>query len=344
MIKSLFSLLIVTACLAPNTGWSLIGDPVPPLVVKEWVQGTPVEINPGTNIFVVEMLTVSGASGRAVLTDFDRIQKRFKTNGVVFAAVSAEPAAQIQANLRLIAETLTNMEFSIGADNQRQTTVSYLDPAQPAGRRVMPYAFVVNTNGNLLWHGLPQRGLAAILDLVVAGRFDEAMAKKIEVAERQMFQYLQAARQGGDRVEPAGRALLAARTNDAPLLCDLAYEIATAPRLATRDFELANAALDRAEKLAPTNMTPVLLGRAIVLYESGQHEAGLTEATQALASAQSPLERTNILTCIQTMKTRLAKSKSPSGDAGKSEAAPGPAAASDASAEPGFGTGAAHQP
>lgn len=328
MMKYLFPLAILTACLAPNTGWSIIGEPVPALQVKEWVHGNPVDINAGTNIFVVEILNVAGPDGRAIVADLNDVQKRFKTNGVVVVAISDETPEKIRANLGLAAGGITNLEFSVGADNQRQTSVSYLKPAQPANRRVIPYAFVVGTNGNLVWHGMPKRGLVDVLTLVTAGKYDVEREKKFDLAAHQMLQYLAVAREGGDRAVAAGQALLAARTNDVPLLCDMAFRIATTPRLATRDFNLASAALDQAQKIATTNMTPVLLGRAIVLFESGKPDDGLNVATQALASAQSPSERTNILRDISRMNARLATMKSGQGNTNT------PAAAPDAAPKP----------
>jgi hypothetical protein len=98
--------------------------------------------------------------------------------------------------------------------------------------------------------------------------------------------------------------LLAARTNDVTLLCDLAFQIATVPRLAKRDFVLAGEALDQAEKLAPTNSSRVMITRAIMLFESGKQDEGLARATQALASAQSPMEKNNVQSLIRTMEKR----------------------------------------
>jgi hypothetical protein len=62
--------------------------------------------------------------------------------------------------------------------------------------------------------------------------------------------------------------------------------------------------MDQAEKLAPTNTEPVGITRAILLFESGKRDEGMARATQALASAQSPLEKTNIQAIINTMEKR----------------------------------------
>ena len=299
MIKYVFPIVVLMAGLAPNIGLGgLVGEPAPSLNVSEWIKGQPVEVKPGTNIVVVEIWNTTSAANRDSITNLNDLQRRFKTNGVVVVGISDEPAEKIK---EFVQHDGTNIEYAIAADNKRHTSLSYM---KPVGQRAIPYAFVVGTNGNLLWHGHPLRGLGEMLDRITTGRYDENLAKKMDLALHQMEQYMTLAREGSDRTAATGRTLLAARTNDVPLLCDLAFLIATVPRLATRDFTLANEALDQAEKLSTTNTTKVEITRAIVLFESGKRAEGLAWATQALASAQSPMDKTNIQACLRTMEKR----------------------------------------
>jgi len=302
IMKHVFPIVILLAGFAPNIGWSgLIGEPAPPLEVKKWIQGQPVEIEPGTNIYVVEAWRTTSLTCRASITNLNNLQRRFKTNGVVVVGISDEPAEKIT---EFVQQSGTNIEYAIAADNRQQTLSSYM---KPVGQRMIPYVFVVGTNGYLLWHGVPQRGLDKVLNEIIAGQYDMARAKKVDRAFRQMDQYLTSARQGSDQTREAGRALLAARTNDITLLCDLACTIATVPKLTKRDFVLANEALDQAEQLSinsPTNITEVRIARAIVLFGSGKRDEALALATQTLASAQSPVEKTNIQSLILTMEKR----------------------------------------
>jgi len=299
MFKYAFPIVVLMAGLAPNIGWGgLIGEPAPPLVVKEWIKGQPVEIKPGTNIYVVDIWNTSNLASLDAITNLNDIQERFKTNGVVVVGISDEPAEKIT---EFVQQNGTKIDYAIAADDRRHTAESYM---KPVGRRGIPYAFVVGTNGNLLWHGHPQHGMDKVLDQIIAGRYDVERAKKMELAWHQMDQYLNLARRGDDRTQPAGQVLLAARTNEVMLLCDLAFQIATVPKLAKRDFILAGEALDQAEKLAPTNSSRVMITRAIMLFESGKQDEGLARATQALASAQSPVEKTHIQSFIRTMEKR----------------------------------------
>ncbi len=303
-VKYVFPLVVLMAGLAPNIGLAgQIGEPAPPLVVNEWIKGQPVEVKPGTNIYVVEIWNTPSLACRAAITNLNDVQKRFKTNGVVVVGISDEPAERIK---EFVERDVTNIEYAIAADNRRQTSLSYMKPVE---RRGIPYAFVVGTNGNLLWHGSPLHGLDEVLNQIIVGQYDMERAQKMDIAWHQMDQYLALALRGDERTQPAGQVLLAARTNDVPLLCDLAFQIATFPQLAKRDFVLAGEALDQAEKLATTNTARVMITRAIMLFESGKQDEGMARATQALASAQSPMDKTNIQILLRTMESRLAAAK-----------------------------------
>lgn len=304
MTKYAIFLSILITALAPAAGRAaLIGDPAEPLAVKDWIRGQPVEIKPGTNIFVVEIWKTSGAASRAAITNLNRLQERFRTNGVIVVGVSDEPS-----------ETITNflqhegsiIEYAVAADEHRRTSMAYMEPA---GQMGVPYAFIVGTNGILLWHGHVLRGLEPALEEIIAGKLDIERGKQLERANRQMEQYLSLARRGDARTGAAGRALLAYRTNDFELLCDMAFEITTAPAMHRRDLALAERALDQAAKLVPTNSARIEIDRALVLFEGGKRDQGLMLATQALASAQSPAEQNAVQSLLATMQARQAAFK-----------------------------------
>jgi len=122
--------------------------------------------------------------------------------------------------------------------------------------------------------------------------------------------YLVMARQNEPGAASAGQAMLRFRSNDAPALCDLAYQIATDPEMEHRDVALANAALDRAEQLASTNATDIALDRAILLFHGGRSQEGLAQARQALSTAKTDAEKGEANFLIHAMEARLAADQS----------------------------------
>ena len=304
MIKcpALLVLLIGSLALGIASGGD-VGEPAPPLVVKEWVKGSPVEIKPGTNIFVVEIWESSIPECRACITNLNNLQKRFEAKGVVLVAVTDEKPEKIKHFIETVG---TNIEYRVAADDRGKTAMGYMKPIEQRG---LPFAFVVGTNNDILWRGHPLVGLEQALARITSGQYDVNLAAKLELAAHQMGQYLYLAQRGDFRANDAGLRLLANRTNDPALLCDMAYQIATAPKLPKRDFALAGEALDQAEKLELTNKGSVMITRAVWLFASGKQDAGLLLATQALASAQSPQVKTNLQLFIRTMEVQLAQAK-----------------------------------
>ena len=286
--------------LAPLMGLrGQIGELAPPLAVKEWIKGKPVEITAGTNIYVVEVFASTSLASRASITNLNEIQRRFRDQGVVVVGISGESADKIK---EFVAHEGAAIEYVIAVDDRRQTVGNYMLRVRQGGG---PYAFVVGKEGKLLWHGHPQRGLERALEQITSGSYDLEWAQKAELARKQMGQYLDLARRGDVRAGPAGRVVLAGRTNDVAALCELAFQIATAPRLARRDVRLAAEALDQAEKLAPTNTTRVAVTRAVLMFETGKREEGLAQARQAVAAAPDAEEKANAEACLHAMEARL---------------------------------------
>src|ERR1039457_3676874 len=212
IMKHGFAFLVLMAGLAPSLAWgSLVGEPAPPLVVKEWIKGQPVAVKAGTNVYVLEIWSSSSLACRAIITNLNNLQNRFKTNGVVVVGISDEPVEQIKEFV--LHEGGTNIDYRIAADDQRQTALSYMTPVKQRG---IPYVFIVGTNGSVLWHGFP-RGLNNTLQMITTGKYDVEWFKKKEVADHQMEQYLSLARRGDFRSKSAGTNLLANRTNDVAL-------------------------------------------------------------------------------------------------------------------------------
>ena len=180
-----------------------------------------------------------------------------------------------------------DIQYSIAVDDEHQTTRSYL---VAYGQQTLPYAFIVGKDAKVLWHGL-LTGLDQALDEITAGRYDLQKMMKLDAARAEVDDYRTLARAGDPKAGELGRKLLAARTNDLDQLCSFALRIATDTRNTNRDFALAGAALDRAEKLAPARTTQLVVARGIVLFESGKQAEGLALVKQALDLAKNEKEK-----------------------------------------------------
>jgi hypothetical protein len=213
------------------------------------------------------------------------------------------------------------VKYAVAADDRQHTSLGYMRPVRQEG---IPCIFIVGKDGKLLWHGHPEGGLGKTLEEILAGSYDLKGAEKAEVARTQMVQYLGLAQRRDPRTKAVGRVILARRTNDVALLCDLAFEIATTPRLMLRDVPLANEALDQAEKLSPTNTTRVTSTRAVLLFETGKKEEGITLARKAVAEAKSAHDKANAEFCLRSMEARMTPGPPNQGESASTNATQSP--------------------
>jgi peroxiredoxin len=281
-----------------------LGDLAPALTVKEWIKGKPVDFKAGTNIYVLVFCTLSRANDFA-LTNLDNLQKQYADKGVVVVAISAEPAESLKEFVQIKA---AKVGFTVAGDDESRTaTTSY---QQAFKQMMLPRAYIVGKDGKVLWMGHPLRDdMGMVVDEITSGRYNLEQAQKKVIASEQMEQYLALARQDDPRTAKVGRIMLTLRTNDAPALCDLAFQIATAPYIEKRDVAVANAALDRAAQLTTTNATDIAVDRAILLFQTGKQQEGLAQARQALTVALSEADKSEVKTCIHAMEARLAADK-----------------------------------
>lgn len=278
-----------------------LGDPAPLLTSVRWIKGQPANFSSGSNIYVLVFCTLSRANDFA-LTNLSSLQKQYQDKGVVVVAISAETVESLKEFIQIKA---AKVGFSVAADDESRTaTTSY---QQAFKQMMLPRAYVVGKDGKVLWLGHPLRDdMGMVVDEITSGRYNPEQAQKNVIAKEQMEQYLALARQDDPRTAKIGRIMLTLRTNDAPALCDLAFQIATAPYIENRNVAVATAALDRAAQLSTTNATDIAVDRSILLFQTGKQQEGLTQARQALVAAQSEADKSEVNACIHAMEMRLA--------------------------------------
>jgi hypothetical protein len=294
------SLAILTACLSSASGAiSTLGDPAPPLVVTNWIKGSPLDVTTGTNIYVVELWATWNRDHDAVVAKLNELQKTYQDKGLRVVGISEEPAGKLKA---YVARQQPPIDYAIAADDKRKTSMSYM---LAYGQHELPHAFVIGQGGKMLWHGHPLFGLDQVVADILAGRYRLDLAIKLEASREQVEKYRVLSRRGDPRARQLGQKLIAARTNSVVQLCDFSLMVATDGRCPRRDFVLAAEALDQAQRLAPTNSLRVNMTRSVLLFETGHPEGGIALAKQAIASTTNSLEKAFAEPYLRTMEKRL---------------------------------------
>ncbi|MBM3879241.1 MAG: TlpA family protein disulfide reductase [Verrucomicrobia bacterium] len=182
-----------------------LGDPAPALEIAEWVKGTPVRLadGRGKHVFVIEFWATWCPPCRASIPHLTELQAKFKDRQVVVVGISDEAPAVVKPFVAKLAES---MNYSVAIDQDRQTARRYLEAFGVGG---IPHAFVVDTQGRIVWQGHPMAELEETLTEVVAGRYDLARARKRAAGQKLLEEFLALAADDAQsaRLEELGQQL-----------------------------------------------------------------------------------------------------------------------------------------
>lgn len=140
-------------------------------------------MSPGTNIYVVEFWATWCPPCRKSIPHLTKLQKQYGPQGVVFIGVSEEPADKV---VPLVASQSKAMAYRVAVDSRGRTSKAWMKAYGVSG---IPHAFVVGTNGLVLWHGYPASSLDRTLKQILAGTFDLERAKNFEIGDRCVKHY-----------------------------------------------------------------------------------------------------------------------------------------------------------
>jgi thiol-disulfide isomerase/thioredoxin len=293
------SLGLVLACVtASSTFAGKIGDAAAPLKIKEWVKGKAVDVKDGKNLYVVEFWATWCGPCRVSIPHLTELQKQFKDKGVVVVGVSDETLDKVKP---FVESEAGKMDYVVAIDDERATSKGYMEAY---GQNGIPHAFVVGKDGKVIWHGHPMAGLDKAIEEMVAGKYDVKAAIKADEGRAAVDEYHQLARNGDAKAKELGQKLIEEKKEDKEGLCDFAFAIVADLRNNNRDFALADAALDRAEKLAGGKDARVTSVRAIGRFENGNPDEGMRLMKQAVDYAKDAKEKSRYEGFVKVMEQR----------------------------------------
>jgi thiol-disulfide isomerase/thioredoxin len=263
--------------------WDKLGKPAAPLKGLQWIKGKPVEFAKGS-VYVVEFWATWCPPCRTSIPHLTQLQQQFKDKGVTIIGISKESADVVEPFVKKMAE---KMEYTVALDSEGQAGKAYMTAFNVTG---IPHAFIIDKQGNLVWHGHPMAQMDQVLEQVVAGEFDPAAYAKKKAAEEERRaaltklskEYLLAVEARSEDAGAIGRQF-AADCADPQMLNSFAWTILTDLPETSRDLELARQAAAKAVELTEEKNPSILDTYALALYELARQYVAQAVAYQKKA-------------------------------------------------------------
>jgi tetratricopeptide (TPR) repeat protein len=147
---------------------------------------------------------------------------------------------------------------------------------------------VVNKDGVIAWQGNPLQGLEGVLEELVSGRFDLALAKKTDQAVKLQEEYFRLVSAPGTnpRAAELGRQIVDGFAKTPGALDQFAWRLLVDRNIQARDLELALRAAKTAYDLTKGTDPSVLDTYARAMFETGKREEAVKLEQAALAACK----------------------------------------------------------
>jgi thiol-disulfide isomerase/thioredoxin len=263
-----------------------IGAPPLPITVKEWIKGGPVTVEPG-KIYVVEFWTTWCQRCREIIPQVMELQKKFKEREVVFMALTDEAPSIVNLFVKKMGERI---DFPVGIDERDRLYQAYMNGFGVSG---LPYVFVIDKDGLLVWYGDSMGILEKVLEQLVAGKFDLQAAIKRDQFRKLQQGYLTMINAPEERATANQQAeeFLSVAAKEPAVLNEFAWSILTNPKVKYRDVALALRTAKLAFEASGGKNGPVLDTYARALSENGRNNDAIQIQKTAIGLARDEEQR-----------------------------------------------------
>ena len=146
-----------------------------PMLEIEVLQGEPVDMiaGRGEKVYVVEFWATWCGPCRRSIPHLSALYNRYKGKGLEVVGISDEDAKTVEPYVKRMGK---QMSYTVAVDQDRSTMKRYMNGF---GVSTIPHAFIVDWNGQVIWHGNP---LEPIFEDIVEALIEEGPPERDENA------------------------------------------------------------------------------------------------------------------------------------------------------------------
>ena len=159
---------------------SNIGDPAPPLRLRAWLKGSPVDQFEKGKVYVLEFWATWCKSCIASMPHLSAIANEYQGKATVIAVDVAERATTPIGKIKTFVDSMgSRMDLRVAAEDSNYMIAAWLNGTGEG--TAIPKTIVVDSQGRLAWIGSPLQ-LGEVLPKIVNGGWDlkEALAARNE--------------------------------------------------------------------------------------------------------------------------------------------------------------------
>ncbi len=288
-----------------------LGDPAAELKLAEWVKGGPLSLaeGKGKNIYVVEFWATWCLPCRESIPHLTKLQKKLKDKGVIFIGVSSEDADTVKSYVKKMG---SQMDYAVAVDYRQMTASAYRGAF---GVGTIPHAFVVDREGRIAWHGNPMAGMEAVIEAILAGKYDIRAMRLYGKTVELIIRYRELAGEALNADQKKAQAKLgerilglAAGTKNALFLSNFAWMIRREEGIEERDIELSLKAAKAAYDLSEEKGIAVLHVYAWALFETGEVAEAIEMESRALELSEDEDEKAVLKESLELFEQKAQES------------------------------------
>ena len=183
MKPSLVAIALLTLAMTTTSSHAIEpGGKAPDFTADVWINGT--AANPakpdGKTTYVLEFWATWCPPCKRSIPELNRLFQEYKDQNVVVIGVTSEAEETVRPFIEKM-----EMKYVVAIDTNRLFAETYMDDVPG-----IPYAFIIDTNGIVVWSGHPTDGLKDALRDVLAGTYDIESARRAQDGSEELQRLL----------------------------------------------------------------------------------------------------------------------------------------------------------